>query len=30
MSLAQIQTLHNDYNWEIGGHSLRHQKIWLN
>ncbi len=27
MSLAQIQTLHNDYNWEIGGHSLRHEDL---
>ncbi|HQP33188.1 MAG TPA: polysaccharide deacetylase family protein, partial [Candidatus Cloacimonas sp.] len=27
MSLAQIRELHNDYNWEIGGHSLRHEDL---
>jgi hypothetical protein len=27
MSLAQIRELHNNYNWEIGGHSLRHENL---
>ncbi|HOG27069.1 MAG TPA: polysaccharide deacetylase family protein [Candidatus Cloacimonas sp.] len=27
MNLAQVQSLHNDYNWEIGGHSLKHEDL---